>query len=92
MKTKYLIRNLATKAALNTKLAEAKDKIPGVINLATKAALNTKTTEIKNKIVDTTDFMTIAKLTKIDFDARIKQEAKSFANKIRIEIALDIAD
>ena len=37
---------MATKAALNTKLAEAKDKIPGVINLATKAALNTKTTEI----------------------------------------------
>ena len=36
--------------------------------------------------------MTIAKLTKIDFDARIKQEAKSFASKIHIEIALDIAD
>ena len=60
--------------------------------VAAKAALNTKTTEIKNKIVDTTDFMTIAKLTKIDFDARIKREAKSFASEIHIEIALDIAD
>ena len=49
--------------------------------VATKVGLNTKTTEIKNKIVDTTGFMAITKLTKINFDARKKQVKSSKASK-----------
>lgn len=82
------ITNLVTKAAFNTKAVDVQSKkITGITNLATKASLNKKVTEIGNKISDTTGFITtpeVNRLTRISLDARIKQEAKSFASKIQV--------
>ena len=79
---------MVTKAALNTKAVDVQSKkITGITNLATKASLNKKVTEIGNKISDTIGFITTPefnRLTKISFDARIKQEAKSLASKIQV--------
>ena len=66
-----------------------------ITNLATKAALNTKATEIGNKILYSTSFITrpeFNRLTKINFNARMKQEAKSLASTGQVDTALDIAD
>ena len=90
------ITNLAVKAALNTKAAEVESKIPGITNLATKTALNTKATEIGKKILYSTSFITrpeFNRLTKINFNTRMKQEAKSLASTGQVDTAaLDIAD
>ena len=53
--------------------------ISGIVNRATKAALNTKATDIENKTPDTKGFITppeFSKLTKIHFDARMKETTK----------------
>ena len=86
--------NLATKEALNTKATDVKSKTPGITNLATKAALNTKTTDIENKTTDATSFIItpeLNRLTKISFDAKIKEAAKSLASESQ-EYVLDIVD
>ena len=65
---------MARKAALNTKVTEGENRIPGITNLATKAAFNTKDTEIENKIPDTTNFITspeFNRLAKISFDEKL---------------------
>ena len=87
------ITNLATKAALNTKVPEVEDKIPD-IPIAIQADLNTKATEIEKKVPDTTRFITTPesiRLTKTNFDATMKQESRSLASKMSCT-ALDIAD
>ena len=55
---------------------EIKYKIPNISNLAVKAALNTKAAEIKNKKPDTSQSANKKeqnRLTKLSFDARIKE-------------------
>ena len=48
-----------------------------ITNLATKNALNKKSTEIENKTTATAGFITtkLNRLTKVGFDARIKEPA-----------------
>ena len=68
-------------------MVEVESKITDNTNLATKTVLNTKSTEIENKIPDTTSFITTPKfnrLTKIGFDAKIKEAAKSLALKSQV--------
>ena len=79
---------------MNTEATEIKSQTLDITNLATKADFNTKTTEIENEISDTTGFIatpTFNKLTKTNFNARIKQETRSFANKSQVDATLDIA-
>ena len=60
-----------------------------------KAALSTKTTEIENKMPHTTTFITtpeFIRLTKVNFDARMKQELKGIASKSQLDAALDMAN
>ena len=55
---------------------EIEYKIPNISNLAVKAALNTKAAEIKNKKPDTSQSANKKeqnRLTKLSFDARIKE-------------------
>ena len=93
---KYLIlKFLATKATLIIKAAAVESKITDITNLATKAALNTKAKEIENKTLDTTNVITTPefnRLTKISFDSKMREAAKSFANKSQFGNSLDIAD
>ena len=66
------IINLATTAALNAKINEAKDKIHNITNLATTSALTT----VENKIRDHSKYITnptFNKLTAEHFTARLKQ-------------------
>ena len=59
----------------------------------TKAALNTKATEIENKIPHTIGFITTPefnRLTKINFDARMKEVTKNLANKSHADAALEM--
>ena len=88
------ITGLVTTTALN-----ARDiQIPDITNLATKAdllkintALNTKTAETENKIPDTSHFINTPefnRLTKISFDARMKEVEKSHASKSEVSNAL----
>ena len=89
------ITNLTTKVALNAKGKEVESKIPDITNLAIKVALNTKATVIENKIPDTTGFITTPefnRLTKISFDARMKEAAKTLASKSQIDNSFDISD
>ena len=77
-------------AAANAKVTEII-----ITSLSTNATFNTKTREIENKIPDTTGFIGITecnKLTKIGFDARIKEATKSLKSKSQVDTALDIAD
>ena len=92
--TWYYYSNLATAAALNTKLTEIENKILGITNLATKAALNTEATGIENRMADAISLITTPefnRLTKIRFDAR-KVAAKLFASRSHVDNVLDIAD
>lgn len=85
--------NLTKKAALNTKETEVEINIPDIPDLTAKAALNAKAAEIEKKTLDTTDFITIPeinRLTRIGFESRIKDIAKSLASKCHVNIALDI--
>ena len=69
-------------------------KLPDITNLATKVALNTKSTEIVDKILNTTGFIVTPefnRLSKISFDARIKEAVKILASKSQTNDALDIA-
>ena len=57
--------------------------------------MNTKATEIETKIPDTAGFITtpeFKRLAKISFNAIMKEEVKSIANKTQVDTALDIAD
>ena len=61
----------------NTKNSKMRKKTLSVTRLVTTAAFNAKATEIENNIPDTTDFTTAHeynRLTKINFDARMKGE------------------
>ena len=63
--------------------------------LTARTALSTTATEIENKIPDATGFITTPefnRITKIIFDARMKQEAKSLTRKSQVDTARDIAD
>ena len=71
------VTGLIITADLNTKTTEIENNVSDITNLATKAALDTNSTEIENKIPDITDFITTHegnRSTKINFDARMKQE------------------
>ena len=73
------ITNLAIKAILNTKTTEFESKITDVASLAANAALNIKATETENKIPNTKHFITTLefnRLTKISFDAKMKELSK----------------
>ena len=77
----------------NTEITEIRNKIPTATGLVNNAALNAKGTEIEKKTLDTTDFITIPeinRLTRIGFESRIKDIAKSLASKCHVNIALDI--
>ena len=77
------------------KAVEVECKTNGITNLATTAVLNTKATEIENKELDIAGFITTSvfnRLSKISFDSRIKEAAKSVARKSQLDNALDIAD
>ena len=57
--------------------------------------MNTKAKKTENKIPDATGFVTTAKfnrLTKISFDAKMKETVKILASKSEVDNALDIAD
>ena len=57
--------------------------------------LNTKSAETGNNVPDTTSFIYTSefkRLTKISFDVRIKEIAKSFASESQVDNALEIAD
>ena len=78
------ITSLTTKASLNAKTREVESEIPYITNQATKVALNAKATEMENEILDTTGFITIPefnRLTKISFDAKMKEAMKNIASK-----------
>ena len=86
---------LATTAALNTKVTEVESIIPGTTNLVTKAALITKSAEIKNETADTTGFITTPEfngLTKVSFDARMKEATKNLASKDLVDALINAAD
>ena len=75
---------MTTKASLNAKTREVESEIPYITNQATKVALNAKATEMENEILDTTGFITIPefnRLTKISFDAKMKEAMKNIASK-----------
>ena len=62
--------------------------------MATEVALNTKAADIENKIHDSTGFITTPefdRLSKIRFDARMKEAAKDLAIYSQVNNALDIA-
>ena len=66
-----------------------------ITNLSTKSALNTKATKIETKIPDTAGFITTSefkRLAKMSFNAIMKEEVKSIANKTQVDTALDIVD
>ena len=84
--------DLATKSTLGWQEAEVENKIPDVTNLAKKSAFNPRAPEIENKIHDSTGFITIVKLTKISFHARMKETTKLLANKSKIDNALNVVD
>ena len=68
------ITNLTTKGAMRTKLAECE---------STMAVHNRKPQKMKTKIPDTTDFITTPefnRLTKTNFDTRMKQESQDLAS------------
>ena len=55
--------------------------------------MNAKATEIENKIPDTGHFINtqeFKRLTKISFDARIKEAAKSLGSICQVDKALDL--
>ena len=61
----------------------------------TTTTLNTKHIQIENKIPDTKGSFRspeFNRLTKISFDARIKEATKSLVSKSQVDNALDIAD
>ena len=67
---------LVKKTDYITKVTEIQNKIPDITSQTTKASLNTKVTEIAKKIRDTighfVNTQEFNRLTKIDFDARMK--------------------
>ena len=74
---------------------EVESKIPDITNLVTKVTLNTKATEIENKILDTIGFIggsEVNRLTKIIFDARMKEATKSLASKSQVDTVLNRSD
>ena len=75
---------------LNTKTTEIESKIPDITYLATKAALNIKAIEIRNKITDISNFEELNRLTKISFDARLKEAEKILASKTKVNNALGL--
>ena len=87
------ITNLDIKDALNTKFEELECRIFDITNLATKAPFNAKAADIEHIIPDTTAFFTtheLNTLTKVSFNARIKQEVKELISKNEADAALDI--
>ena len=85
---------LVNKTDYNIQTTEIQNKIPEITSIATKAALNTKATDIANKIPDSTSHFVnnqeFNRLTKISFDARMKEAAKGLASKTEVDNALDI--
>ena len=80
---------------MNTKAAEVENKEHDITNLTTKPALNTKDTEVENKITHFASSITTPgfhRLTKISFDARIKEAAKSLTSKSQMDNTFDIED
>ena len=63
-------------------------KVRDITNLATRAIFNTKVTEIENKIPDITGSLTTPgfnRLTKICFDARMKEATNILASKSQVD-------
>ena len=62
------------------------NKTPSVVTLVTTATLNTQTKEIEDKKPDTTGSTITTEFNrsaKINFDERMKQEAKILARKVK---------
>ena len=72
---------------LNVKGLGTENKIPDITDLATKASLDTKATKIELKYLILV-ILLFNRLTKISFDARMKEAGKSLASKTEINIAL----
>ena len=77
------------------KATEAESKIPDITNLGTESAFNKKVKKIENKITDTATFINsfeFNRLTKTNFDARMKEATKKLASKSEVKNALDLGD
>ena len=63
-------------------------KITDTTNLPTKADLNAKVTDIENKKTNTTNFINTQNLliTKIGFDANMREELKILASKTEVKL------
>lgn len=69
---------------MNTKATEVESKIVEITNLTAKTAFNRKATKTENKTFDNTGFIKTPKsnrLSKIGFQARIKEAMKRLASK-----------
>ena len=64
---------------------EVKSKIPDITNLATEAALDAKVADSKQNMWFRRFFSTskFNRLTKINIDARLKEEAKALQIKVK---------
>lgn len=66
---------------MNAKATQTKSKISDITNSASTATFNTKVTETESN-----------RLEKTSFDARMKEETKSYVSKSQMDAALHIAD
>ena len=77
---------------MNIKITEIENKICNFTGFVTTAGLNAKATKIGSKKHDTASFITTQefnRLTKIRFDAKMKEAAKILASKSKVDHALD---
>lgn len=97
-KIEDIVKNILNKNGLfkksdyNTKIKETEKNIPSVPGLVTTVVL--ETIEIEMKIRNTNDFITtpeLNRLTKTNFDARMKKATKSLEIIIRVDAVLDEA-
>ena len=94
LKTRYLVLMVQWLLLLLIQKSQ-RLKILDITSLSTKATLNPKIREIENKISNAASFIYITgfnRLTKIDFDARIKAATKNLVSESQLDTALDIAD
>ena len=89
------VTDLVTAIVLHTKITEIENKMPYITGLVTTAVLNTKAPETKSKIPDTNHFINtqeFKRLTKISFDARMKEVEKGLASKTEGNNSLALGD